>query len=152
MNHFDFPLAPVLQRRRIVRDHLRCEIASIASQRAELLTRRTQIEAERLAQFSELRRSTADRRFDVEGSLSRRAHADRLSDDLARLDIQVVRLNSQIDARRADLVLAEQRVESLERLEERRREEFHIRRERHEILRYDEACQTAHTIQKGDCR
>lgn len=152
MNHFDFPLAPVLQRRRIERDRLRCEIAGVASQRIDLLAHRVRIEAERLVQLRELRGRTLERRFDVDRSLSRRAHADRLGDDLARLDSQIERLNSQLEMYRAELVRAEQRVESLERLEGKRREEFLIRRDRREILQYDEACRTAYDAHSGVCR
>lgn len=152
MNHFEFPLAPILQRRRVERDRVRYEIAGVISQRTDLLARRARIEAERLAQLSELRGRTAERRFDVEGSLSRRAHADRLADDIARLDSQVERLESQLKMHRADLVRAEQRVESLERLEGKRREEFLIRRDRREILQSDEACRTVHDAHSGDYR
>lgn len=147
MRRFEFPLASVLQLRRNERDLLRREFAELLKKQGDLSEQKGRVSAARLAQIAELRDMTAGVALDVEANLSRRAYADWLSDEVARLEGKLREIGRQIDARRSALLDANQRVETLEKLEQKRLMEFIASQERRDSLQQEDVWQAQRATQ-----
>ncbi len=144
MKKFLFEFEAVLRLRCSERDVCRQALGAALRRDAELSRREGEVEELRAAQIDELRSMEASGGFDVEASRLRRDYAGRLAAELAAIARDRERAAEAIDRHRCDLIAADRKVQSLEKLAARRKIEFEAQEERREALAGEEAWRALH--------
>src|SRR5436189_6416062 len=116
MKKFLFEFEAVLRLRCSERDVCRQSLGAALRHDAELSHREREVEELRLAQLDELRSMEASGALDVEASLLRRNYAGRLAEESAIIARERKQAGDAIDRRRRELIVADQGVQSLEKL------------------------------------
>lgn len=98
-------------------------------------------------QLEELRVMPLDDELDVEANISRRAYVGLLSEEINRIDGERRQMQSKIDTCRLSLLRADQGVESLEKLSEKRLAEFVVHHERRDAREHEESWQALRAAQ-----
>ena len=144
MKTFVFEFEAVLRLRCSERDVCRQSLGAALRRGADLSRRENEVEELRLAQIDELRSMEASGGLNVEASLLRRNYAGRLAEELGVIARERELAAEVIDRRRRELIVADQAVESLEKLAARRKIEFGAQEERREALASEEAWRALH--------
>jgi flagellar protein FliJ len=143
MRRFVFKLNGVLSLRKNRRDICRQLLADQLRRDEELRSRRDSIRVERAVQIDELRANLEPGRVNVDAGTSRRFYAGVLTSDIDAIERERELVARQIAACRELLVRADQEVKALEKLAERRREDFLYEEQRREALEVEEGWRAA---------
>lgn len=151
MKKFAFKLNQLLKIRKNRRDLCRQLLAEVLQRDAELVRMRQEVSSERFNQLEELRRMGSGGRMNVDASVTRRSYAGQLVRDIGLIERNRSVVAQQIIACRHGLVLADQAVKALEKLEEKQRQEFIFEQERRTSLELEEVWRALHAGDAKTC-
>ena len=143
MKKFAFKLAALLKLRERHRDLCLQLLAQAMRRDEELLALRKQAETDRASQFDEIRDLTDVGEVDVDGAATRRFYAGQLIGDIGGIERQRTLVAHQIAACRQKLILADQGVKALEKLQEKQLADFRFVQDRREERELEECFRTA---------
>ena len=129
MKRFVFRLESVLKLRRLQRDLSQKRLSEAMQLDEQLLAPRKQVEASRALQLEQMRSMGGAGEMDVDAASTRRYFATQLIGDVAQIEQQRYVLSKHIAKCRSEVVLADQAVRALEKLEEKQRAEFTFEQE-----------------------
>ena len=147
MSQFRFRLAALQRYREHLRDVCRQQLADLLSRDAELVQRRDAFLEQRAWLLSEMRDLQQQSSLNVDQQATRRYHAGQLVADARQAETQRQQLMELIATCRQRLVLADQGVKVLEKLEGKQLQEFDFRQEQHEAREREETWQAAKLIE-----
>lgn len=142
MKKFAFKLAALLKLRERHRDLCRQLLAQALRRDEELLALRKQTESARATQFDEIRELTDTGEIDVDGASTRRFYAGQLIGDIGGIERQRMLVAQQIEVCRQKLILADQAVKALEKLQEKQFADFRFAQEQRDARELEECCRT----------
>ncbi|MEN1679820.1 MAG: flagellar export protein FliJ [Planctomycetota bacterium] len=138
-----FKLEAVRRVRSTERDELRGRLAEAFQAADKLATQRAQVEEELAGIRSFLGQTASAPRLDVNRMLAAQRYELLLRAQVADLDHKAKLLEEEIDRRRAAVVAAEQRVKTLDLLDERQQAQHDAEQSRREATQTDEAARNA---------
>lgn len=130
MPRFVFRFEALLRYRRHRRDLCRTLLGRLLGEDRRLEDERSNLEAARRGQLTELRDLIAENSVDVDRASSRRYYAGQLGIDTELLRRQREELGERIELCRRTLIEADRDVKVLEKLEEKQRSEFDAEQQR----------------------
>lgn len=149
MSAYTFPLEAV---RKVRRHRLElCEqlFAYVLAEMRQLDDRMSQLQSVRSQQLDEIRTGTEPGTVDIDGTASRRYYAGRLSTDIAEVEHQQQIVGQQWELCRLAIIKAEQDLKVIDKIAERREDEFRLKQERKEQYEREESWQAIHLTMGG---
>jgi flagellar export protein FliJ len=143
MPEFQFRLSPLLTVRRRQRELRQTELADALGAGDRLEAQRAAVESELRDQHSRTRAGTAPGRIDAASLGTAGRYESELRTRLAALATEQVRMAAEIEQARQTLIEADRDVRALEKLRDRRFEEFQSDQRRAERALLDEMSLTA---------
>lgn len=144
MPRFNFRLTALLKLRRNQRDICQQRLTEGLARDAQMVEMRMAAEKDRSAQLNEIRELSAAGDMNVDGAAARRYFATQLTGDLLNIEHHRRELAKYIGQCRQALMLADQAVKALEKLEENQRIEFNQEQERRAGRELEETWQARH--------
>ena len=138
MARFQFRLQSLLTLRESQRDLRRSELAEALAAERRLLARRTLLERELASEHDRARTDAAPGRLDVANLAAARRYAALLREQLGSLVDEAVAQAAEVERRRLQLVEADRQVRVLEKLRDRRHQQFQAQTARDESKQSDE--------------
>ena len=152
MARFDFRLQPLVKLREAERDRCRQELAQ-AYQAELILAERRQMLCRDMEEAKNLSRSKSrPGAIEVNGLLDAHRYELVLKTQLHHLDLQREKLEVEVERRRQALIAADQELRILEKLRERRKEEFRREQEKLDIRQLDEIASRCPRDERGGGR
>ena len=142
-------MATLLRLRELTRDERRALLAEAQRADEELVRHLTQIDVERQRLQDECRRAAGPGEVDVDRLVEAHRYVVGLQDRERELQEQRQSLAAEIDRRRQSLLKADQDVQVLEKLQDRRRRSDRLEEERQQAKQLDEAALQAATSPAG---
>ncbi|MEX0725804.1 MAG: hypothetical protein WEB58_02175 [Planctomycetaceae bacterium] len=149
MSSYVFPLEAV---RKIRRHRLElCEqlLGYVMGEARRLDERKNELQSLRNQQLSEIRTGTELGAVDIDGAASRRYYAGRLSGDIVEIEHHRRIVGQQWELCRQAIVRAEQELKVIDKIAQRREDEFHLQQERKEQFEREETWQAIHLTMGG---
>jgi flagellar export protein FliJ len=146
MQRFAFQLERVLTFRRSLRDRCRAQLAHALARDRELVALRNRAAADRQSQIDELRVLSSPGDVNVDAGLSRRHYAGLLAGDIGAIERERQTIFAHIEACRKALLAADQAVKALERLSEKRRDEYNAEAEHRELRDLEESWRSLNAV------
>jgi len=144
MAQFVFRLQALQKLREHHRDQCREALARILAEDAALVTQRTELEATRGQTLEELQQRLTVTRVDVAYATALRQHIGWLSSQLRDVDRQRAEVAERLEACRQRLIVADQNVKVLEKLEKKQRAESEQAAENKSSREREEIWQAGH--------
>jgi flagellar protein FliJ len=149
MRRFNFPLSTLLQVRKYKRDECEFKLGEIESQRRDVEQQRKQLNHEIGDTYSYLREKKSGREVDMNMALRYHNYLRLLNAQTKASDLHMDKLNGKREGAVKELVEANREVRLLERLKEKRREEWKTEVEREEQQFLDEVGVGGYRRQRG---
>ncbi|MDA0834595.1 MAG: flagellar FliJ family protein [Planctomycetota bacterium] len=141
MTAYIFPLEAVRKIRRHRLDLCEQLLGYVLGEARKLDAQMSELQSSRDLQLSEIRQGTGEGAVDVDRTASRRFYAGRVSVDIAEVEHHRHIVGQQLELCRHAIVKAEQELKVIDKIEQRRREEFDRQQERKEQFEREEAWQ-----------